>query len=65
MLNKATGNVELKFTRDTYDWMKFTLENCLFEWESEMPFEGDLMTQTIRLYPKTITVVVEDDISSY
>ena len=65
MLNKATGNVELKFARAADDYILFKLNDCLFEWESEMPFEGDLLTQTVRLYPKTISVEVKDDIASY
>ena len=65
MLSKATGNVELKFARSANDYILFQLNDCLFEWESEMPFEGDLLTQTVRLYPKTISVEVKDDIASY
>ena len=65
MLSKATGNVELKFARSADDYILFKLNDCLFEWESEMPFEGDVLTQTLRLYPKTVSVEVKDDIESY
>jgi len=65
MLNKTIGDVELKFTRAADDYILFRLDDCLFEWESEMPFEGDVLTQTVTLYPKAISVEVKDDIASY
>jgi hypothetical protein len=48
-----------------FEILKFTLSGCLVEWEGEVDFGGDVLTQTVRLRPKTITVEVKDDIAAY
>ena len=63
--NKSVVDAEIKFQRDTNDYIKFTLDDCLVEWEGEVPFEGDVLMQTVRLRPKLITVEVKDDIAAY
>ena len=65
MLNKSTVDAVINFQRSTSDYIKFTLDDCLVEWEGEVDFAGDVLTQTVRLKPKTITVEVKDDIAAY
>lgn len=64
-LKNNTVDIELKFSRDVDDYIKFSLNDSYLEIESELPFEGDVLTQTVRIYPKTITVEVKDDVASY
>ena len=65
MISKSVVDAEIRFQRAANDYIKFTLDDCLVEWEGEVPFEGDVLTQTVRLRPKNIIVEVKDDIAVY
>ena len=64
-LSKESSNVELILSHQANDYIKFNLNNCLVEAEAELPFEAEVLMQTIHLYPKKITVEVRDNIESY
>ncbi|MEM2003161.1 MAG: phage tail tube protein [Nitrososphaerota archaeon] len=64
-LSKNRKDVVIKLSRATNDYIQFTLGNCYVEWSGELPFEDSELTQTVTLYPKTITVEVKDDIAAY
>jgi len=64
-LLKDTANIELRLTRSQDDYISFNLQDCLLEAEAELPFEAEVLMQTVRLYPRRITVEVKDDIERY
>ena len=64
MLNKTKFDVSVKFTRGTNDTIEFQLLGCVVTTESELPAEGEI-SQTLRLMPDDLKIVVVDNISSY
>jgi len=64
-LSRSIVDIELRLTRSSDDYIHFNLQDCLIEAEAEVPFEAEVLMQTIRLYPKKINVEVKDDIEEY
>ena len=64
-LSKTARDVEIKFTRDTNDYINFKLLNSYIQVSPEVPFNADELVQTVAIYPETIQVEVKDDIASY
>ena len=65
-LNAQKKDLVVKFVRvANEDEIQITLGDCLLEWASEIDYTGDILTQTISLRPKTITVVGKDNIPAW
>lgn len=64
-LSGRASDVELRFSRGPDDHIRFLLEDSYLEVESELPFDGDVLTQTLRIHPRKIRVEVRDDMESY
>lgn len=64
-LSKNVVDIGLKLTRSQSDYIQFNLQDCLIKAEAEMLFEAETLMQTIRFYPKRISIEVNDDIESY
>ena len=65
-LNATRRNLSVKYVRTAgNDEIEFQLSECLLTWASEISYEGDVMTQTIGLKPKSITIVGKDSYSAW